>query len=530
MTVKIPFDSLTLAAVVAEAQGLIGARLERIIGINELSVVFGFYSGKEQWLLISADPLYSRAHLVFRRPEGVKPPPSFVVDLKRHLQESHVAFVRQRGLDRILEMGLVANTGTYQLVAELMGKHANIILVREDTTVVASAKRVGPSQSKRPVLPGRPYEPPPFEPMPSLLSARADDDLAGFEGASPFLRKLIEAGCPLTEVQEAVRYGRYHPVYSPGNGAYPLSLEPLGIPTVRRETLSVGLEQHFEDRIAEDRLYQSRRALESQLQRVLLAREVALQDVDEALDAAKNARSIQQRAELVLAYQGLIKPGDTALEAWDYEGSPVSIPLNPELNASQNADKLFAKAKRAKARAQEMAEQHHRLLADHQDLLTALASLAKATALAEVQEVQALADSRKWSMKHGQALPKEERPFQGFAIRELLSPAGWRVLYGENATSNDHLTTKLARPSDLWFHVRGAPSAHVVLCTNNQPLRVQRTDLEFAAKLAVRHSPSKHSGYVSVDYTQKRYVRKPRGAAPGFALYTHEKTLHVSEP
>jgi predicted ribosome quality control (RQC) complex YloA/Tae2 family protein len=49
----------------------------------------------------------------------------------------------------------------------------------------------------------------------------------------------------------------------------------------------------------------------------------------------------------------------------------------------------------------------------------------------------------------------------------------------------------------------------------------------FAAKVAVQHSPQKHAGFVAVDYTLKKYVRKPRGAAKGTALYTHEKTLHV---
>jgi predicted ribosome quality control (RQC) complex YloA/Tae2 family protein len=33
---------------------------------------------------------------------------------------------------------------------------------------------------------------------------------------------------------------------------------------------------------------------------------------------------------------------------------------------------------------------------------------------------------------------------------------------------------------------------------------------------------------VPVDYTWVKYVRKPRGAKPGFVTYTHEKTLFVS--
>jgi predicted ribosome quality control (RQC) complex YloA/Tae2 family protein len=111
----------------------------------------------------------------------------------------------------------------------------------------------------------------------------------------------------------------------------------------------------------------------------------------------------------------------------------------------------------------------------------------------------------------------------------VVSPAGWKVFYGENATSNDYLTTKVAKPNDYWLHVRGVTSAHVVLQTHNQPERVQREDLMFAAKLAVSKSLSKHSSYVSVDYTLKKHVRKPKKSPPGFVTYSQEKVLHVEQ-
>lgn len=86
----------------------------------------------------------------------------------------------------------------------------------------------------------------------------------------------------------------------------------------------------------------------------------------------------------------------------------------------------------------------------------------------------------------------------------------------------------MAKPNDWWLHVRGAPSAHVVVRTDNQPDRVPRETLEFAAMLAAKKSAAKHSSLVAVDYTLKKYVRKPRGAAPGSVLIEREKTLHVS--
>jgi hypothetical protein len=67
----------------------------------------------------------------------------------------------------------------------------------------------------------------------------------------------------------------------------------------------------------------------------------------------------------------------------------------------------------------------------------------------------------------------------------------------------------------------------VVIRTQNRPDRIQREHLEFAARLAVQNSGQKHAKYVPVDYTLKKYVRKPRGAPAGTVSYTHEKTLHI---
>lgn len=525
---RIPFDSLTLAAVVAELQPLVGARLEKIVQTDGLTVVLGFYKATESFLLLSADPNYARAHLIARRPEGVKPPPRFCADLRRLLADATLQFVRQRGLDRVMEIGLSAPYGDFQLVAELMGKHSNLILVRQNRSIATAIKYIGPTKSQRPVLAGKPYEPPPFEPRPSLLEARPGDNLREFDAGSPFLAKLIEAGTPLEEVQSAVREGRLAAFYAHGHGAYPLPLGPLGLPFVVRASIGLALEQAFTSLIESDRAHAQKQGLLKQLARVLLAREVALKEVRESVDAARNADRLQLLGQLVLAYQAQIKAGDRVLDAWDYEGRPLAVPLRADLTPLENAQRYFDKAKRAKARADEMLSQEARLDSDAKELARLLQEVEETDDPNRIKAAYEEAERRRWlNLAPLPARSRDERPFEGHAIRELVSPGGWRVLYGENATSNDYLTTKLARPSDLWFHVRGAPSAHVVLATNNQPDRVQRADLEFAARVAVSRSPSKHSGYVSVDYVQKRHVRKPRGSAPGFATYTNEKTLHV---
>lgn len=525
----IPYDSLVLAAIVAEGQEWVGARIQKVWQPDPLVIVLSLYYGVERWLLVSAEAETARAHLVSRRPSPAGDIPAFGATLRKSLTDGRVVFVRQRGLDRILEVGVSSAQGDYQLVAELMGKHSNIMLVDSSRRVVGAAKWVGRSQSRRPVLPGQPYEPPPFDPKPPLTQATAGDDLKQYEGWSPFLGRLLDAGLPLADVQRALVTGHFGAFVAPGHGAYPFDVSRMGWETLSKVGINQALDQAYGERVGQDKLDRAKAALSSQLRRVLAHRARAVEELSRAREAAAQADQTQRLGELVLAYQGAVKSGDTKLEAWDYDGTPVSVPLDPTKSPVENAQSYFSRAKKAKARAEEVDSQHGRIVADRDAIQALLVDVEECQDLERVDELRQFADSRHWLRVEQHAVPKEERPYAGHPVRELVSPAGWRVLYGTNATSNDYLTTKVARPNDLWFHVRGVTSAHVVLQTENKPDRVQRADLMFAAEVAVRNSVSKHSHYVAVDYTLKKYVRKPRGSAAGFATYVQEKTLHVEK-
>jgi predicted ribosome quality control (RQC) complex YloA/Tae2 family protein len=528
---RIPFDSLTLCAVVTELQAFVGAKVQRISQLDDFTVVLGLYAdGHESYLLLSCDPEFARVHLATRRPPNLPEPPSFCAVLRSKLSQARLRRVTQLGFDRIAEMVFEQPEDEYRLVAELMGKHSNLMLVDRSGRIAGVAKPVGAATSSRVVLIGRPYEPPPLEPRPSLALAKPGDDLARFEGASPFLQKLIKAigDEGLAQVQRAMNEREFTPVLSPGNGAYSISVAPMGLPEFPRASISIALEQHYALAIPSHQAAQLRTSLASQLKRVLLARETAIGDLLQAQDAAARAGESQLRGELILTYGPALESGSSSLEAVDYEGKNITIKLDPELGYVENAGKYFDKAKRAKARQGIVVDQLQRLSEDRARLEGFIARIESEERLDVLQELKQQARERKWL--HVQRLPttkKEDRPYEGHRIRELLGPGGATVLYGENATSNDYLTLRIAKPDDYWLHVRGSVSAHVVIKTNKQPEKVGKELLQFAAKIAVQNSPSKHSGYVPVDYTLKKYVRKPKSAPPGTALYTHEKTLHI---
>lgn len=513
---------------VHELQEFVGAKVQRISQPSETEVVFELYgSAGVGHLLISCHPEFARAHLSTRKPGNPTTPPQFLTALRSRIGISRVMGIRQVRFDRVLEIEFEGPEGEFLLVAELMGKHSNLMLLDSGRRVIGAAKWIGKGKSVRPIQAGQKYEPPPFEVKPSLLTAMSSDELKSREGASPFLISLIGA-VGLEAVQQAVLRGEYTPVLVPGSGAYPLPVAPLITGEVARKSISVALEQHFDQAIPAARAESLRASVRTQIDRVLLARETAIKDLNQAVSAGQGASKQQLQGELILAYGPSLAEGASLLEAHDYEGNPIQIKLNPEQNFKENANRYFDKAKRAKARLGTVADQLDRLSRDREDILSFLAKLEAATRLREIEELHEEAKMHRWLNKPAPPKAnKEDRPYEGHRVRELLGPGGYAVLYGENAESNDYLTMRVAKPNDWWLHVRGSTSAHVVIQTRNLPDKVQRETLMFAAKVAVQNSPSKHAGYVPVDYTLKKYVRKPKGAAKGSATYTHEKTLHV---
>ena len=104
------------------------------------------------------------------------------------------------------------------------------------------------------------------------------------------------------------------------------------------------------------------------------------------------------------------------------------------------------------------------------------------------------------------------------------------MLIGKNNIQNDQLTFKTASPYDIWLHVKDIPGSHTILFVSGLEKGKDYTDqsLVEAAKLAAAHSKSASGSNVPVDYTLRRYVKKPSGAKPGFVIYTHQQTLFVT--
>ena len=89
------------------------------------------------------------------------------------------------------------------------------------------------------------------------------------------------------------------------------------------------------------------------------------------------------------------------------------------------------------------------------------------------------------------------------------------------------LSFKIASGNDWWFHAKGQPGSHVIVKSNGEELP-DRT-FEEAARLAAFYSKGRQAPKVEIDYTQKKNLKKPNGAKPGFVIY-HTNYSMIAEP
>src|ERR1700674_4103696 len=167
------FDALTLSAVRDELEPLLtDARLQKLVCPDELSLaieVFSPQAGRTN-VLLSAHLEDGRIQRIPHLPaRGLERDTPFSLVARKHLRNAHIRLIRQPRLERVLELDCEQRDAAGQhyrfaLIVEAMGRRSNLVLVGQDGDIMDAARRTPPSRnSRRPILPHLPYEPPPAQ-------------------------------------------------------------------------------------------------------------------------------------------------------------------------------------------------------------------------------------------------------------------------------------------------------------------------------------------------------------------------------
>ena len=255
-------------------------------------------------------------------------------------------------------------------------------------------------------------------------------------------------------------------------------------------------------------------ALEKNLRQVQKKRS----KLERELGGTPDPPSLRLQGDMILAHLHLVKKGAAEVTLPGFEGTSETIVLDPASSPQENAKGFYDRAGRAeRARAQLPA-----LIREAESRVAELSDLLERLRAGEVTAEEVRAVLPESGMGGGAPLS----PGAALPYRRFWTSGGLEVRVGRGSKANDQLTFKHSSPNDIWLHARHSAGAHVVLRWSGGEAPPAR-DLEQAAILAALHSKARSSGSVPVDWTRRKYVRKPRKARPGSVQLDRAKTLFV---
>ena len=565
-----PMDGLMVGFAARELNdALAGGRVDRITQPERDTVILTIRAGNaNRNLLLCASANNARLHLTESRFPNPLEPPALCMLMRKQLLGGRILSVRQVGGDRIVHidldvMGEMGDPEKRRLVLEIMGRHSNLMLLNGEDRILESAHHVNMEMSRvRQIQPGLTYTPPPGQDRLDPAEIRAEEleerlralpgqplekalgeTVRGLSTASAREIALRVLGPGIREPEDlrdcceriADLFRRLPQMADPrveytedGEAAEVLPFPYLSRNTAAQRafpTLSRALEAYYGTRDRQDRLRQRSASmvhlLKTQIERC--EKKLALQE--EELAGAARMEEYRVMGEVLNAnlYSLRKGPEEAVLPNWyDPEGGMIRIPLDPRLTPGQNAQKYFKKYQKARSARQAASEQKEKTLRELDFLEGMLLDVGKCVGESELEEIRAEL-VRTGYMKKA-ASRRQQRNLPPSRPYKYLSADGLEILVGKNAVQNDRLTSG-ADPDAVWLHAKDMPGSHVIIPAGGE---IPRETLKQAAMLAAWYSRGQRSSMVPVDYTRRRYVKKPSGAAPGKVIYTHQKTAYMT--
>ncbi len=571
------FDGVTISAVVKQLNdNVLNGRIDKIYQPEKDEIILNIRSFKSVYkLMLTSNPQSPRIGFTFVSKNNPNTPPLFCMVLRKHIQNGKIISITQPNFERIININIesINELGDYSvktLILEMMGRHSNIILTDDKYNIIESIKHVNADMSSvRQVLPGLKYIIPSSNGKYDTMKIEKEIFMKVFEekkflnlqsfiyksfnGISPIIASEIVAragfepsvrGDELNEFEKNVLYekfvefinkikdGQFNPniIYEDGKVVEFSPIETL---------IFKNFEKKYFDDISEllDFYYKKRDILYRMNQKSQDLKKLVLNNIERCVKKKhiqqKTLKEIKDRdklrlfGELLTANIFMIKKGMTSFSTinfYDENMNEITIPLDANLTPSENAQryfKLYSKQKRTFEALKSQIKQND----DELNYLEGvLESISNSTQEQDINEIRLELSEEGFLKKRN--IGKNKHNIKKSKPIHYISSDGFNIFVGKNNRQNDELTLKTAKTNDMWLHTKNIPGSHVIIQSNGND--IPETTINEAALLAAFYSKGKNSSLVPVDYTLKKFVKKPAGAKPGMVIYTTNKTCYIT--
>ena len=556
------FDGIVTKAIVAELQKeILGSKIDKVYEPDKNTIILGLYSpGKHNSLNICIDAHNCRINLTTHSRINPQVAPNFCMLLRKHLIGGRISKISMLGLERLVQIEIETINEFNEieiktLIVELMGRHSNIILIKNDNTIIDAMRHISlEDNSYRDIVPSRKYTLPTndkieittIENFEEFYSKLDKGDLVKsisntYTGISQgFIKNAIEeVGIENNDKQDIEKLYNYIKQILDNIGNlkfkkiqaqkedYVLSLNGE-----KDVSLNSYIDDFYFERETSETFKNSRNSILKLILDILKKYHNRLISINSKLEECEDMDKYKIYGELITA--NLYRLSDKHLEEVELENyydnnKLIKIPLDIKYSTNVNAKRYFKKYTKLKNAYQIVTQQKKETEAELNYIESIVYELENCTTLEEVQDIfeeisENVVFKEKLKNKEKKKKIGKKKKHQQYSPI-LYEIDGNKIYVGRNNKENDWLTTTFAVQKDIWFHTKDIQGSHVILKTDKLP---DEDLLVKCAQIAAKHSKANMSSNVPVDYCQVQFVKKPNGAKPGMVIFTNNKTINVN--
>ena len=476
----------------------------------------------------------------------------FLLSLKKHLQNSILVNIRQEGFDRIVyfdfeKLNQFGDVEKYTLIIEIMGKASNIFLTCKDK-ILSALYFTSIDVGNRVIMTGAKYTLP-FEEK-KISPIYLEKENFPFE-TETFLEKIEGAGRAF-----AVQCSKDYDIFKKYLSSYkPVMYEILNRGKIQKvltyneflefsqkentnlennpenknnrkyfETLNEGLNAYFKTTITSNVISEKKKSLLKYVDSQIKKFKKIEKNIKVDLKKNENFENYKNIGDILAANMHQIKYGMKKATVFDfYNNQEITINLDPLLSPNDNLNFYYNKYNKGKRTISALNLRFGDIQNEIKYFEEIKMFIEKENDFIGIEEIESelnLSDNGN-KIKNKIKLNKTKK-------RELLSfdYKAFQIFVGRNNKENEEISFSKGQPNNIWMHIKDIPGSHVLILRNNQEL--PEDVLIYAANLACEYSKAKKGDKVTVDYCERKFVKKIKNSKPGNVTYTNFHSLLVN--
>ena len=476
----------------------------------------------------------------------------FLLSLKKHLQNSILINIRQEGFDRIVyfdfeKLNQFGDVEKYTLIIEIMGKASNIFLTCKDKilsalyftsidvgnrVIMTGAKYTLPFEEKKisPIYLEKenfPFETETFlekiEGAGRAFALQCSQDYDVFKkylsSYKPVMYEILNRG----KIQKVLTYNEFLEFSQKENTNLENNLENKNNRKYF-ETLNEGLNAYFKTTITSNVISEKKKSLLKYVDSQIKKFKKIEKNIKVDLKKNENFENYKNIGDILAANMHQIKYGMKKATVFDfYNNQEITINLDPLLSPNDNLNFYYNKYNKGKRTISALNLRFGDIQNEIKYFEEIKMFIKKENDFIGIEEIENelnLSDNGN-KIKNKIKLNKTKK-------RELLSfdYKGFQIFVGRNNKENEEISFSKGQPNDIWMHIKDIPGSHVLILRNNQEL--PEDVLIYAANLACEYSKAKKGDKVTVDYCERKFVKKIKNSKPGNVTYTNFHSLLVN--